>query len=326
MLARFEREFERGKNKVFYNNSRNVPKHCFAEPSAEKDMDCDLLFEEFMDPSALDFTELEGKYPLYGYSESPDGLPDQHIDSIGLSCPVDVYLDYLFSKGIVDSMDDHIILASECDEVGELKEHLISSVFNSYYKQTFEIEKGTSGKDNLVLSASLLLPDSDQSSDTASLSDASSDVSDNLEGLAARYQYYGAGGQAAVVEFPLDGQPGAICKGQAGNRGERVRRRVSTREYKCNFPGCTKVYTKSSHLKAHIRRHTGEKPFACTWKGCNWRFSRSDELARHKRSHSGIKPFICDLCDKRFSRSDHLAKHRKTHYRTRKNSTCVMKM
>ena len=53
---------------------------------------------------------------------------------------------------------------------------------------------------------------------------------------------------------------------------------------------------------------------------------RSDELARHKRSHSGIKPFICDLCDKRFSRSDHLAKHRKTHYRTRKNSTCVMKM
>ena len=47
-----------------------------------------------------------------------------------------------------------------------------------------------------------------QSSDTASLSDASSDVSDNLEGLAARYQYYGAGGQAAVVEFPLDGQPG----------------------------------------------------------------------------------------------------------------------
>ncbi|XP_053660374.1 zinc finger protein 572-like [Anopheles marshallii] len=85
------------------------------------------------------------------------------------------------------------------------------------------------------------------------------------------------------------------------------------RTFHCSYEGCSKSYTRQSHLKAHELLHTGTLSFHCPWADCGAAFARSYELSRHRRMHSGERKFVCHICQQAFIRSDHLSSHVKRH-------------
>ncbi|KAJ1542584.1 hypothetical protein HK405_009878, partial [Cladochytrium tenue] len=54
--------------------------------------------------------------------------------------------------------------------------------------------------------------------------------------------------------------------------------------FACQFPGCTRVFTRRQNMDCHMTTHTGARPYACNISDCQTRFRRRQDLYRHERS------------------------------------------
>nr|XP_056700799.1 zinc finger protein 76 [Euleptes europaea] len=90
---------------------------------------------------------------------------------------------------------------------------------------------------------------------------------------------------------------------------------VASRDYRCGYKGCGRLYSTAHHLRVHERVHTGVRPYRCGFSSCGKAFATGYSLKNHVRIHTGEKPYKCpeDVCHKAFKTSGDLQKHIRTH-------------
>ncbi|XP_062997599.1 zinc finger protein 76 isoform X2 [Elgaria multicarinata webbii] len=124
-------------------------------------------------------------------------------------------------------------------------------------------------------------------------------------------------GTASICHFQANDHCNVLSEGfqeeevKSNGKGPKVPDRI----YRCEYSGCSRLFTTSHHLKVHERVHTGDRPYRCDFSSCGKTFATGYSLKSHVRTHTGEKPYKCpeDLCTKAFKTSGDLQKHIRTH-------------
>ncbi|KAK4241460.1 hypothetical protein C8A03DRAFT_41176 [Achaetomium macrosporum] len=98
-----------------------------------------------------------------------------------------------------------------------------------------------------------------------------------------------------------------------GTDTQEGREKPKRKRFRCDIPGCNKMFAQKNNLDTHRRAHTGESPYVCPI--CLHRFTQTVNLKSHIRRHFGDRPYKCPQCPKAFSQPSNVKAHVKTHER-----------
>ncbi|KAJ5952230.1 uncharacterized protein N7479_010643 [Penicillium vulpinum] len=93
-----------------------------------------------------------------------------------------------------------------------------------------------------------------------------------------------------AIQTELYPSPVNVTSSRQSNAHRVSKAMKGKRVHACEYPGCSKVFTRAEHRRRHELSHEPKKKYPCTFKGCQKAFHRSDYLSQHMGRHTTSAP------------------------------------
>ena len=112
-------------------------------------------------------------------------------------------------------------------------------------------------------------------------------------------------------DSPSQSQLADSAEGEHRNSGEG---------YRCDYPGCNRVFRFRSTFMHHLVSHSDERPYVCNYRGCTKSYKRSYDLADHILVHTEQRTYKCTIepCQLTFKTKAGLKYHTQSHENNRR--------